>query len=80
MEKIFLRQNQLAELERFCKTHSSGIFIKNRSEFNLNKGSTDGHYYSSTDLSSGIWQNPWTGIEELNLGFDSCGSGSLHIL
>ena len=78
--RSFMFVGKPAELERFCKTHSSGIFIKNGSEFNLNKGSTDSHYYSSTDLSSGIWQNPWTGIEELNLGFDYCAAGSLHIL
>lgn len=67
-------------IKDFCMKHKNGIFVKNEGDFNLNKGQTSGHYYSSTDLSSGIWQNPWTGIEDLKLGFDVCNSGSLNLL
>lgn len=69
-----------AKIKEFCTKYRSGIFVKNEGEYNLNKGQTSEHYYSSTDLSKGIWQNPWTGIEELNLGFDICSSGILHVL
>ena len=68
------------KLNEFCSKPQSGIFVKNCGDFNLNKGQTDGHFYSATDLSSGVWQNPWTGVEELKLGFDPCSSGSLHVL
>ncbi|MGN0030865.1 MAG: hypothetical protein ACI37Q_02795 [Candidatus Gastranaerophilaceae bacterium] len=68
------------KLSEYCSKHKSGIFVTNGGNFNLNKGQTDGHYYSSIDLSSGIWQNPWTGVEDLRLGFDCCASGSLSII
>ncbi len=66
------------ELEIFCNEHKNGIYVKNGWEANLNIGDIDGHYYSTTDLSSGKWQNPWTGIEELLMGKDAASSGSLH--
>ncbi|DAA87946.1 TPA: hypothetical protein CPT87_03515 [Candidatus Gastranaerophilales bacterium HUM_5] len=67
-------------LKMFCSAHTNGIYIKNGGDNNLNIGDYEAHYFSTTDLSTGKWQNPWNTLEEVKLGFDNCSSGSRHDL
>jgi hypothetical protein len=64
--------------EKYLSKETDGIYVKNGGDENLNIGDTDCHFYSTTDLTTGRWQNPWSGVEEVNLGHDLCVSGSLH--
>lgn len=64
--------------ENYINKEKSGIYVTNGGTENLNKGQTDAHYYSTTDLTTGMWQNPWSGVEEVELGKDLCVSGSVH--
>ncbi len=50
--------------ELWSKRHSNGIYIRS-GENNLNNGLVDEHAIATTDLSSNLWQNPWTGIEDV---------------
>ena len=63
-----------------CSSDLNGIYIKNGGDNNLNIGDYEAHYFSTTDLSTGKWQNPWNTLEEVKLGFDNCSSGSRHDL
>ena len=66
-------------LNEYIAQEKDGIYIRNGFKENLNKGDTDCHYYSTTDLTTGMWQNPWTGVEEMH--FDNktlCIDGSVH--
>ena len=64
--------------EKFISMETDGIYVRNESMENMNKGLTDAHYYSTTDLTTGMWQNPWTGVEEIKTSKDLCVSGSVH--
>ena len=64
--------------EKFINMEKDGIYVRNEGTENMNKGLTDAHYYSTTDLTTGMWQNPWTGVEEIHTAKDLCVSGSVH--
>lgn len=64
--------------EKFISMETDGIYVRNEGMENMNKGLTDAHYYSTTDLTTGMWQNPWTGVEEIKTSKGLCVSGSVH--
>ena len=74
---LTLRANKELK-EQYIKMENNGIYVKNGNLENLNKGDTDGHFYSTTDLTTGLWQNPWSGVEEMSLGRGLPYSGSMH--
>lgn len=61
------RKNKELKSE-YINRENNGIYVRNglAEDSNLNIGETDGHFYSTTDLTRQKWQNPWTGIEEIN--------------
>ncbi len=67
--KTFVDGHTVEALEKALKTNE-GLFFFNGGKKDLNIGLWDDHWFSSTNRKSGIWQNPWSGVEEIKLDED----------